>query len=93
MNEVLWAIETRTDPVRSIHITDRCQTTTRDPAISPEEKKKYKAAPKPLYTSKCFIDACQPYEWRDEWYPAVKPSSHLRAMIFKKYGAVLKELL
>ncbi len=93
MNEVMWAIETRTDPIRSIHITERCQTTTRDPAISPEEKKKYKAAPKPLYTSKCFIDACQPYEWKHDWYPVVKPSPHLRAMILEKYGAVLKELL
>ena len=93
INQVMWAIETRTDPIRSIHITERCQTTSRDPAISPAEKRKYKTAFKPLYTSKCFIDACQPYEWKDEWYPVVRSSSQLRARILDKYGAVLKELL
>jgi len=93
MNQVLWAIETRTDPVRSIHITERCQTTTRDPAISPAEKRKYKTAPKPLYTSKCFIDACQPFEWKDEWYPPARSSPELRARIWDKYGDALKGLL
>jgi len=93
INQVMWAIETRTDPIRSIHITERCQTTTRDPAISPEEKRKYRAAPKPLYTSKCFIDACQPFEWKDEWYPVVRSSPELRAKILDKYGSKIKDLL
>lgn len=93
MNQVIWAIETRTDPVRSIHVIERCHSTTRDPAISPEEKRKYKTTPKPLFTSRCFIDACQPYEWKHEWYPVVRSSPELRARILNKYGAALKELL
>ena len=56
LNQVLWAVETRTDPVRSIQIIERCHTTSRDPIISMEEKKKYKVAPKPLLVSKCSID-------------------------------------
>lgn len=93
INQIVWAIETRTDPVRSIHITEGCHTSSRDPAISPQEKGKYKVAPKPLYTSKCFIDACQPYTWKDDWYPVVRSSHELRARIIDKYGAALRELL
>ncbi len=92
MNQVIWAVETRTDPKRSIHIIDRCHATTRDPAIPPEEKRKYKTTPKPLYASRCFIDACQPYEWKDEWYPVVRSSPELRAKILEKYGPALREL-
>ncbi len=93
LNQVIWAIETRTDPVRSIHIIERCHTTTRDPIISPEEKRKYKVEPKPLYVSRAIIDACQPYEWKAEWYPVARSSPELRARILKKYDSVLKELL
>jgi UbiD family decarboxylase len=93
LNQMLWAVETRTDPERSIQIIKRCHTSTRDPAVSMEEKRKYKVAPKPLYVSKCFIDACQPYEWKHEWYPVARSSPEQRAKILRKYGSVLKELL
>jgi len=94
LNQVLWAVETRTDPVRSIQVIERCHTSTRDPAVSMEEKRKYKVAPKPLYVSKCFIDACQPFEWKPkDWYPVARSSPEQRAKVFKKYGSVLKELL
>ncbi|MFC2016556.1 UbiD family decarboxylase [Chloroflexota bacterium] len=93
MNQVIWAIETRTDPARSIQIIEHCHSTSRDTAISPEEKRKYKVAPKPLYASKCIIDACQPFEWKNEWYPVAISSPELRNKILDKYGEVIKELL
>ena len=93
MNQVIWAMETRTDPARSIHIINNCHSTSRDTAISPEEKRKYKVSPKPLYASKCVIDACQPFEWKDEWYPVALASDELRSQILDKYGAILKDLL
>jgi hypothetical protein len=34
LNQVLWAVETRTDPVRSIQVIERCHTSTRDPAFT-----------------------------------------------------------
>ena len=94
LNQVLWAVETRTDPVRSIQVIERCHTSTRDPAVSMEEKRRYKVAPKPLYVLKCFIDACQPFEWKPkDWYPVARSSPEQRAKVLKKYGSVLKELL
>jgi len=93
LNQVLWAVETRTDPARSIQVIERCHTTSRDPMVSMDEKRKYRIPPQPLYNNKCFIDACQPYEWRHEWYPVARSSPELRARIFDKYATVLKELL
>ena len=58
-----------------------------------EKKKKYKLAPKPLLVSKCFIDACLPYEWRDDPNPVAKSSVELYARILDNYESVLKELL
>ena len=34
LNQALWAVETRTDPVRSIQVIERCHTSTRDPAFT-----------------------------------------------------------
>ena len=57
-----------------------------------EEEKKYKVAPKPLLVSKCFIDACLPYEWKDDWCPVARSSSELRVEILKRYEPLLKGL-
>ena len=53
----------------------------------------FKTTPKPLYASRCFIDACQPYEWKHEWYPVVRSSPQLHTRILEKYGSILRELL
>jgi len=92
MNQVLWAVESRTDPVRSIQFIDRCHTTSRDPSVSMEQKRKYNA--KSLVVSRCIIDACQPFaEKPDGWFPVARSSPEQRAKIYKKYAAVLTELL
>jgi len=69
LDEVFWAILTRNDPKQAIQILERCHSSSADTTISPEEKRKYKVAPKPLTTSNVIIDACRPYEWKTEWYP------------------------
>ena len=93
MDEVIWAIVTRSDPKQAIQILDRCRSSSADPAISPEEKRRYKLLPKPLHTSKAIIDACRPYEWKAEWYPLARVSPELRTRTFEKWEAVLKKLL
>ena len=90
LNQVLWAVETRTDPARSIQVIERCHTSTRDPMVSMAEKRKYKVAPKPLMVSKCFIDACQPFEWRRKWYPVARSSAEQRAKVLTKYASVFR---
>ncbi len=93
LDEVIWAILTRNDPKQAIQILDRCHSSSADTAISPEEKRKYKVAPKPLTTSNAIIDACRPYEWKSEWYPMARVSPELRTKIFKKWDVVSKKIL
>ncbi|MFH1382206.1 MAG: UbiD family decarboxylase [Chloroflexota bacterium] len=92
INQVIWAIVTRAEPEHAIQILRNCNTTSRDIAVSPEEKRKYKVPPKPLYTSKLVIDACQPFEWKKEWYPVAQSSPALHRTILGKYGKILKGL-
>ncbi|MBI2316741.1 MAG: UbiD family decarboxylase [Betaproteobacteria bacterium] len=90
MNQVLWAVESRTDPARSIQFIDRCHTTSRDPSVSMGEKRNNKS----LLVSRCIIDACQPFDWgRENWFPVARSSQEQRAKIFSKYGTALRELL
>jgi UbiD family decarboxylase len=92
LSQVIWAIATRADPEHSIRILDRQRTTSADTTISPEEKRKVKIAPKPLLSSRAVIDACQPYEWKAEWYPVARITPDLRVRIIKKWEALFKEL-
>ena len=92
LSQVMWAVATRADPERSIQILPRCGTTSADTIVSPEEKRKTKVTPKPLYSSRAVIDACQPFEWKEEWYPVAKISSELRGQLIKKWEWFLKEL-
>jgi len=93
INQVLWAVESRTDPVHSIQFMRRCHTTSRDPMVSMEEKRKYKVAPKPLVVSRCIIDACQPFHQKHEWYPVARSSPEQRSKVLEKYKSSLKDIL
>ncbi|MBI2532263.1 MAG: UbiD family decarboxylase [Deltaproteobacteria bacterium] len=93
LNDVIWALATRSDPERSIEILRYCPTTSADPAVSPREKRKTKLAPKPLYSSRAVIDACRPYEWKDEFYPVAQVSNELRLQLLDKWGHLFKEFL
>ncbi len=65
LNEVVWAICTRSNPEESIDIIRRTWSGPLDPII-PREKKGL--------NSRAIIDATRPYEWRDK-FPAVSQIS------------------
>jgi len=75
--DVLWALATRSDPVRSIEILRRAWSSSADPALPVDEKH---------FNSRCIIDACKPYEWKDKFYPVAEISAELRAELTKKWG-------
>jgi len=64
LDEVIWAICTRADPERSFDIIKRAWSGPLDPAIRPGLKG---------YNSRVVIDATRPFEWRDEFPPAIGP--------------------
>ncbi len=93
MNQVIWAVESRTDPIRSIQFIERCHTTSRDPIVSMEEKRRRTVGQRSHVISRCIIDACQPFEQKPEWYPVVRSSPEQRAKVLQKYESGLKGLL
>ena len=54
LDEVLWAVCTRSDPVKDIEILRRCWSGPLDPIIPKDQKG---------FNSRAIIDATRPYEW------------------------------
>jgi 4-hydroxy-3-polyprenylbenzoate decarboxylase len=78
--DVLWAMASRTDPVESIEIIKRCWSGPLDPRIP---------AGKKGFNSKAIIDACRPWEWKDEFPKVVESSPSLREKVLKKWHNVI----
>ena len=74
INDVLWAMCSRADPVDSAEILRRCWSGPLDPII-PRERKGF--------SSRMIIDACRPFEWRDRFPPAahISPERQLALML------------
>jgi hypothetical protein len=92
LRQVVWAISTRCDPERSIQILPWQGTSSNDTTVSPAEKRKWQVPPKPLYSSRAVIDACQPLEWKNEWYPVAKISPELRAGLLEKWHELFQDI-
>lgn len=93
LSQVVWAMATRSNPEHSIHIVSHCPSNSADTMISPEEKRKFKVPPKPLYGSRCVIDACRPFTWKEEFYPVARVNSEYRSHLLSKWEPLFKELL
>jgi 4-hydroxy-3-polyprenylbenzoate decarboxylase len=76
LNEVVWAMATRSDPATSVDILRRTWSGPLDPIIQPGQKG---------HNSRMIIEAVRPYEWRDR-FPAISAiSTETRAEISKKW--------
>ena len=81
LEELIWAMITRSDPATSIDIIHNCWSTPLDPRISPEEKAKGN-----LTNSRAIIDACRPFHWRDKFPPVNSPPPDVMREITEKWG-------
>ncbi|MBI4331160.1 MAG: UbiD family decarboxylase [Chloroflexi bacterium] len=81
MDEVLWAMCTRTDPARDIDIVREMRSIPLDPIVR-KPTDDYK-------TSRALINACKPYEWKDKFPRAIKMSQELENKIKAKWGKAL----
>ncbi len=87
LEELMWAVITRSDPATSIDIIQHAWSTALDPRIPPEDKAKGK-----LTNSRAIIDATRPYDWKDQ-FPKVNMASPERARKAKeKYSYLLEGL-
>ena len=80
MNEVIWAMGTRSDPQQAIEILTHCLTGPLDPAIKPDERGRK------VFNSRAIIDACKPWDWKDQFPPSVETPAEMVAEARKRFG-------
>lgn len=77
LQEVIWALSTRSDPATSIDIIRRAPNSPLDPLI--RKPAKYYSS------SRAVIDACKPFEWINEFPKAVVVSQQLKEKVTSKW--------
>ena len=92
LDEVLWAMVTRTRLDRAIQIIPHCHTNNVHPAIPPSEKRATDKAV-PLTSSRVVIDACRDLSWKEDWYPIARISPELRTKTVEKWKSVLSKFI
>ena len=80
LSDVMWAVCTRTDPAQSIDILHRFWSGPLDPII-PQGKKGL--------SSRAIIDACRPYEWKDEFPEVIQAPPDLIKTVKERWGSIL----
>jgi UbiD family decarboxylase len=82
LQEVMWAVATRTDPEVDIDIIKRGMGSKNDPMFVAY---RYKAP----FSSKAIIDACRPYDHFDEFPEVAEASKELQEKVRAKWKGVL----
>ena len=76
--EVVWAICTRCDPRDDVQILNGCWSTTLDPMAYPPDRRNM--------NSRMVIDACTPWNRRQDWPATVRNSAGLEQAVREKFG-------
>ncbi|HXP30413.1 MAG TPA: UbiD family decarboxylase [Stellaceae bacterium] len=84
LEELIWAMLTRSDPASSIDIIHNAWSTPLDPRIDPVQKERGD-----FTNSRAIIDACRPFHWRDKFPKVNMPSPEMRRIARQKFGYLL----
>jgi len=84
LEELIWAMITRSDPATSIDIIKGAWSTPLDPRIAPEDR-----AVGNFTSSRAIIDACRPFHWRDRFPKVNAPSPENARKAKEKFGYLL----
>ncbi len=85
LEELIWAMLTRSDPATSIDFITGAWSTPLDPRIPPEEKAKGN-----FTNSRAIIDACRPFHWREKFPKVNMPSPETARKAREKFGYLLE---
>jgi UbiD family decarboxylase len=80
LNEVLWAIGTRSNPEKDIDIIRNTYTSPLDPI--------YSQGAKVAFGARAVIDACKPYDWIKEFPKTASSSAELKQKVLQKWGKI-----
>jgi len=82
LDDVVWAMCTRTDPEYDIDIVRRCWSGPLDPIVPAGRKG---------FSSRAIVDACKPYERLDTFPRVAQVSPEMRRNILKKWAPIFRE--
>ncbi len=82
MEEVMWAVCTRTDPATDIEIMKKAWGSKVDPM---------RREPGPTYNSRALIDACRPFDWIDEFPAVAEASPEFVRKVMDKWGHLFSQ--
>jgi 4-hydroxy-3-polyprenylbenzoate decarboxylase len=85
LEELMWAMLTRSDPATSIDIIHGCWSTPLDPRIPPWERERGN-----FTNNRAIIDACRPYHWRDQFPKSIAPGPEYAKEASEKWGYLVK---
>jgi 4-hydroxy-3-polyprenylbenzoate decarboxylase len=77
LEQVLWAMCTRSEPAESIDIIPRAWSGPLDPRIHPDKKG---------FSSRAIIDATRPWEWRDRFPVSQLPTPDTKRKALERWG-------
>lgn len=86
LDEVVWAISTRSDPARDIDILRECLSSAAEPTLRPEDR-----AAGRVWTGRALIRAVRPYDMvkGGAFSPVAETPPELLRAVQEKYSALL----
>jgi 4-hydroxy-3-polyprenylbenzoate decarboxylase len=88
LDELMWAMLTRSDPATSIDFVNNAWSTPLDPRIPPEKRERGD-----FTNSRAIIDACRPFHWRDKFPKVNMPPREVINETRERFGWILDEWL
>lgn len=83
LEEVIWAMGTRCDPKEDLEILRKCWSSKIDPMVFDQH----------YYNSRVVVDACIPYEHRNEFSKVAETSPELRAKMVARHREKFQQIL
>jgi 4-hydroxy-3-polyprenylbenzoate decarboxylase len=84
LDDLLWAMLTRTDPQESIQFIRGSWDSPADPRLPPEQR-----TTRNMTHSVAVIDACRPFHWRDKFPATNAPSTEVARKARERFGWLL----
>jgi 4-hydroxy-3-polyprenylbenzoate decarboxylase len=84
LDDVIWAMCTRSDPVDSVDLVQNAWSTPLDPRIPPEKRAK-----QDFTNSRLLIDATRPFVWRDRFSEVAEWSPEWQARLKERWESVI----
>lgn len=81
MQDVMWALCTRSDPERAIDIVRETWSSPLDPMIRKPTSR--------FFNSRAIINACKPFDWIDEFPQAITIDPGYASKVKEKWGGAL----